>query len=46
MTQCLQDKEHKCYKEATRLQMKISFEANNFMPRISFITTPAILNFL
>ena len=30
IAQFLQDKEHKFYEEATRLQMKISFEAHDF----------------
>ena len=30
MTQFLQDKEHKFYETATRLKMKISFEAHVF----------------
>ena len=30
MTQFLQDKEHKFHEAATKLQMKISFEAHDF----------------
>ena len=45
MTQFLQDKEHKFHEAATRLQMKISFEAHDFAAADVFYHNSSYIKF-